>query len=159
LIERLKFFNSYSSATFAVYMPGTIKILIADNDGDDLLFFKEALDKITDRIFELHHVQKGEEAIKFLEDCLKKNPAGKMLPDLVFLDLNMPRMDGVTCLREMKKIQGLDTIPVYVLTTSYNLEDFKKCNQLGCYGFFTKSTSVHKLSKQIEGALVNLRSF
>ena len=60
------------------------------------------------------------------------------LPDFIFLDLNMPRMDGKQCLAEIKRINGLRHIPVIIYTTSKHPKDIADTKKLGAVHFITK---------------------
>lgn len=91
-----------------------IILLVEDNEGDARLATEALKDgKISNK---LYHVKDGIEAISFLkqEGAYKEAPR----PDLVLLDLNMPRMDGREVLEEISKYPDLTNIPVIVLTTS-----------------------------------------
>ena len=71
-------------------------LMIVDDDSDDRDFFSRALNKI-DSSAECLFAVNGEDALKILRNGIKR------LPDFIFLDLNMPRMDGKTCLSGEKK--------------------------------------------------------
>ena len=89
-----------------------LNILLADDDTDDCLFFEKALKEIN---IESHltMVHDGEE----LMDYLSKN--SDRLPDMLFLDLSMPRKTGFECLSEIKENEKLNNLPVIVFTTSF----------------------------------------
>lgn len=137
-------------------MPRTIQILLADNDSDDREFFQAALAKVDFPTF-LYQVQDGQELLDFLLRRSQYLESTHPLPDIVFLDLNMPRIDGLTVLERLRRIEDFRSLPVYILTTSYNLEDFRRCNLAGCHGFFTKPHLQSRLSLQITAALQSLR--
>jgi CheY-like chemotaxis protein len=137
-------------------MAKPVQILLADNDPDDLQFFREALEKTCGNAFKLAYVHDGEELLNYLSKTDKYHGSSESLPDMIFLDLNMPLLDGISALRKMQEDEVLRKIPVFILSSSYNLEDLKTCNQLGCYGFFTKSGNRAKLTKQIEGAVSSI---
>ncbi len=86
-------------------------ILLADDNTDDWHLFEKALKKIPIAT-RLRTVRNGEE----LMDCLLKNSMD--LPDVLFLDLSMPRKTGYECLIEIKQNKKLEAIPVFVFTTS-----------------------------------------
>jgi CheY-like chemotaxis protein len=106
-------------------------LLIEDNPGDVLLT-KEAF-KECGEDYNIISVKDGVEAIKYLnnEDCYKDS----VLPDLILLDLNLPRKDGREVLEEIKNDDLLKNIPVIVLSTSKNESDILKCYELkvNCY--------------------------
>ncbi|MGB7394858.1 MAG: response regulator [Pricia sp.] len=119
--------------------------LIIDDDADDIDFFCEAIEEI-DEEAECLMARNGEEALRLLR---KQNT----FPDCIFLDLNMPRMDGKTCLAEMKKDKGLKDIPVVIYTTSTHLKDREETLQLGADHFLTKPISFKKLCEDIRDAI------
>lgn len=87
----------------------------------------------------IHHSRNGEEAVAYLKD--KKNSTDKSVkPDLILLDLRMPRMDGFEVLREIKNDESLMTIPVIVLTTSESENDRKTAFELKADDYLVKST-------------------
>src|SRR5688572_7332475 len=89
-----------------------IQILLADDDKDDCFLFREALSELpipTD----LETVYDGEQ----LMDHLNEN--SEELPDVLFLDLNMPRKNGFECLSEIKHNDKLKSLPVIMFSTSY----------------------------------------
>jgi CheY-like chemotaxis protein len=118
--------------------PQPIRLLLAEDDPDDQLLIREALTE--SRIAnELDVVSDGEELL----DYLKRRGAyrdldGQPLPGLIFLDLNMPRLDGREALREIKGDPELKRIPVTVLTTSDAEEDVLRTYDLGVNSFVTK---------------------
>ena len=75
--------------------------------------------------------------------------AGRLIPDLVFLDLNMPRMSGLEVLGEMKKDPELSGIPVVVLSTSDVERDVAAAYKLGAAGYITKSVEMEILFQAI----------
>jgi len=74
-----------------------------------------------------------------------------VLPDIIFLDINMPLMDGKACLKEIKNRAHLRHIPVVIYTTSHNPLDREHCIQLGALEYVEKPTSM-------QGALSTLTS-
>ena len=86
-------------------------LLLADDDLDDCTFFREALDDLALEA-SLETVNDGAELMFFLT---KKN---QILPDALFLDLNMPRTSGFECLSEIKSIEELKHLPIIIFSTS-----------------------------------------
>jgi CheY-like chemotaxis protein len=98
-------------------------LMLVDDDQDDIDLFSEALREIDSSIVLLTALN-GEDALKILEsDIFEK-------PDLVFLDLNMPVMNGLECLRAIKSRLKVP-IPVTIYTTSQNPVDYSRCIELG----------------------------
>ncbi len=122
----------------------SIDILMAEDDLEDQMLvcdaFREA--RLSNR---LQTVANGEELI----DYLRCNPPfeGATRPDLILLDLNMPRMDGREALEVIKGDGELRTIPVVVLTTSGAEEDIVRSYDLGVSSYIRKPVTFDKLVK------------
>ncbi|GAA4097775.1 response regulator [Nonomuraea soli] len=112
-----------------------IEVLLVEDDAGDVLLTQEAfeLNKVQNR---LHVVGDGEQAMSFLRQ--DEPYAGVPRPDLILLDLNLPRKDGHEVLREIKADASLRTIPVVVLTTSEAEEDILRSYQLHANAYVTK---------------------
>lgn len=112
-----------------------IEILLVEDDPGDVLMTREALEihKVCNN---LHVVSDGVDALSFLR---KENAhEGAPTPDLILLDLNLPRKDGREVLAEVKSDDLLRTIPVVVLTTSAADEDILRSYQLYANAYVTK---------------------
>ncbi len=112
-------------------------IFLVDDDEDDQLFFLEALQEV-DNSIEFTYAENGKKALSKLSDLAH-------LPDLIFLDINMPELNGFECLKELKKCARLRTIPVIMLSTSVSLQDMTYSKELGANMFYTKPSSYSKL--------------
>ena len=112
-----------------------IDVLLVEDDPGDVLLIKEAFadNKVRNH---LHVVSDGVEAIEFLR---KQGPYGEVpTPDLILLDLNLPRKDGREVLAEIKGDGDLRQIPVVVLTTSKAEEDVLRSYKLHANAYVTK---------------------
>lgn len=113
-------------------------ILMADDDLDDCLLAREALAE-SSIVDVLHFVHDGEELMDYLYHRGKHtDPDQAPRPDLLLLDINMPKKDGIEALREMKADPHLRSIPVVVLTTSISQEDIYRSYDLGANSYITK---------------------
>jgi CheY-like chemotaxis protein len=129
-----------------------LNILLADDDTDDCLFFEKALKEIN---IESHitMVHDGEE----LMDYLSKN--SDQLPDMLFLDLSMPRKTGFECLSEIKENEKLNNLPVIVFTTSFARGiDFEQSlintlSKIGAQEYIRKPNDFEQLKQIIHKAL------
>jgi CheY-like chemotaxis protein len=112
-----------------------IDILLVEDDAGDVLLTTEALhgSKLTNKV---HVTENGELAMKFLRRESPYEDAPR--PDLVLLDLNLPRMDGREVLAEIKSDPELRRIPVVVLTTSEAEEDILRSYNLHANAYVTK---------------------
>ena len=122
-------------------------LLVEDNPGDARLT-REALahSKVKNN---LHHAKDGEEAIAFLR---RQGPySDAPTPDLVLLDLNLPRRDGREVLEDIKNDPALMTIPVVILTSSQAEEDILRSYRLHANCFITKPVDLEQLTKVVQG--------
>src|SRR5690349_11780127 len=126
-------------------------ILIVDDDSDDRELFMEALREIDETVL-CTYATNGQNALKTLKD-----PAFNR-PDYIFLDLNMPIMDGKQCLRQLKKMSRTKEIPVIIFTTSSLVEDEIEVQQLGATFFFTKPDFFGQLVETVKFILSEVPS-
>ncbi len=112
--------------------------LIVDDDEEDRMIFKEALKEI-DLNFCLLTAGEGQEALDLLGSVTVR------VPDYIFLDINMPGMNGKTFLKELKLHDCYKNIPVVVYSTSSTKKDREDAHDLGAYRFLTKPTSLHDI--------------
>lgn len=125
--------------------PMPITILMADDDPDDRLLTADAL-KEARLINDIRFVENGVELLDYLRRQGKfAAPADAPRPGLILLDLNMPRMDGRTVLKELKQDPDLRTIPVVVLTTSKDDEDVYRSYDLGVNSYIVKPVTFEAL--------------
>jgi CheY-like chemotaxis protein len=118
------------------------KIFLADDDEDDQLIFSEAVAAI-DPSIQIDIAFNGKDAL------LKLNQM-QSLPDLIFLDINMPLMDGFECLREIKLFAKYLNIPVIIYSTSHALSMVETSERLHADAFLTKPTSQKQLEMKLE---------
>jgi CheY-like chemotaxis protein len=127
-----------------------IFILMAEDDADDRLLVQDAWNELELEI-DLQFVTDGVELVNTLYAKVEvDNHQNHDLPDLVLLDLNMPRKSGQSALKEIKSHPKLQNIPVVVLTTSKNVDDINFCYHHGVAGFITKPTSYKELRNGIK---------
>ena len=119
----------------------TINILLVEDSPGDVELTREALSHGRFS-HSLDVVSDGEEALIFL------NKQGKYFnaqtPDLILLDLNMPRKDGLEVLKEISSSASLKTIPVIILTTSNSELDIFKCYDNGANSYFVKPVDLNE---------------
>jgi CheY-like chemotaxis protein len=112
-------------------------VLNVDDDLEDSEFFSDALRKIDPSITCLI-AGSGMEALTLLQEQMP-------LPDYIFLDINMPGMDGKQCLKALKSTPRLEAIPVVMYSTSTNTREIRECYKLGAEDFLIKPHSYDKL--------------
>jgi len=124
-------------------------ILLAEDEPADAYLVKAALAE--NRILcNLQHVTDGREVIEYLSRQGARF-ADAPNPDLILLDLNMPRMDGRECLAAIKQDAALCDIPVVILTTSEVERDVVAAYNLGAAGYITKPVDIKQFIEAIHG--------
>lgn len=122
-----------------------IVLLMAEDDNDDFYLSQRAL-KEARVVNPLYRVKDGQELLDYLRGDGDYRDRGKYpLPGLVFLDLNMPKIDGREALSILKKDEELRSIPIVVLTTSKAEEDILETYQLGSNSYVRKPVSFESL--------------
>ena len=116
-----------------------ISIIYADDDEDDRYFFREAL--INAKVdAELTTVNDGNEFLKFIRSKFFK-------PDVIFLDINMPMINGIECLEEIRKDNSFDDTPVIMFSTS--IMEIDKVLSKGANLFINKNSLCSDFSKML----------
>ncbi|MBN1864641.1 MAG: response regulator [Victivallales bacterium] len=116
---------------------GKINVFMVDDNPDDIELTLEAFRETQSEYgFSFDVAQDGIEAM----DYLRKNGdfASRPTPDIILLDLNMPRMNGFEVLAELKKDPELKNIPVVILSISQNPDDMKRVNELNANSYIVK---------------------
>jgi CheY-like chemotaxis protein len=117
------------------------RIMLIDDDPDDQLFFRDAI--------QLMHPELACELASSCQEAfrlLKLPPP----PEFIFMDLNMPVMNGFDCLVYLKNHELYREIPVVIFTTSKNLQDISRTRQLGASYFLTKPDDFNILCKKLK---------
>lgn len=115
-------------------------LLYVDDDVEDIELFCDAM-RIVDPKATCSIAENG----KFALHALKK-----LVPDYIFLDINMPVMGGVETLAAIRADKRLRTIPVCMLSTSNNASEIKQCLDMGAYKFFVKPNSFTVLCSMLQ---------
>jgi CheY-like chemotaxis protein len=124
----------------------SISVLLVDDDPGDVLMIEEALESIG-APREIHVATDGEEAVAFLRRTGQYTKAPR--PDVILLDLNMPRMDGRQVLAEVKADAQLRSIPIIVLTTSQAPADIVSSYALHANAYVTKPMNLDDLTEVV----------
>jgi CheY-like chemotaxis protein len=128
-------------------MTRTHVILVVEDDPGDQLLIQEAFaEYATDSRLEI--VSDGEDALNFVHRTDRHAEAPR--PDLVLLDLNLPRFDGRAVLRALKADEGLRSIPVVIFTTSSREEDVSGTYELHANAFITKPVDFDDFSNVVQ---------
>jgi len=124
----------------------TLSILLADDDEDDRMIFTEIVAQIENDIH-LRTVADGQQLIHLLTG------SGVFLPDLIFLDLNMPNKNGKECLREIKAHPALQHLPVIIYSTSGAEKDIRDAYRSGASLYIQKPSNMKGLRKTLSDVL------
>lgn len=117
-----------------------ITIALADDDEDDRLFFKDAFEELKINTVVTTHCD-GEELMNFL------NHPDTILPNILFLDLNMPKKNGFECLLEIKKVEKFNDIAIAIYSTSSSEEDVENTFVQGANIYIKKPSDFDTLKK------------
>jgi CheY-like chemotaxis protein len=117
-----------------------INIILAEDDIDDVLIFKLALKELEAAV-NLNHVDSGDKLMALLK---------QLLPDIIFLDINLPRKDGLTCVIEIRKNSAFDNVPV-VLISGYTFSKYIEEGFAGGANYYLiKTSSVSLLAANLK---------
>lgn len=116
-------------------METVINILMVEDDTLDVLDAKRTLDRMN-ILYKMEVAKNGEEALAFLNNAHINIPTVK--PDIILLDLNMPKMNGIEFLHAVRGSDRLKDVKVFILTTSEEKEDREKVKNLGVSGYIVK---------------------
>lgn len=122
-------------------------ILLVEDDELDVISVQRSLKKL-DEEYVLHTAYNGIEALELLRGL--KGPAIDPLPDVILLDLNMPKMNGIEFLRALRTDEKLKDIQVFVMTTSGEEADRKAAEALGVSGYLIKPLNFNNNNKRTD---------
>jgi CheY-like chemotaxis protein len=124
-----------------------LKILLIEDDADDIELLREAFN--TNEIdYHIDIVTEGDKAIPFLETA-------HHLPDVIVMDLNLPKMHGKEILTHIKSMDILSHIPIAVLTTSSSQDDINFAYSMGAKKYLTKPNTTDGFKKTVQ-SIINL---
>tara|TARA_B110000211_G_C13867742_1_gene459410 strand:- start:315 stop:728 length:414 start_codon:yes stop_codon:yes gene_type:complete len=123
-------------------MGKSLKILLVEDNLIEIMKMKRTLSFLKAK-HTLQEANNGEEALSLLEDRVN-------LPDIILLDLNMPKMNGTEFLKILKKEDDLKHIPTVILTTSSHQKDLIECYKEGMSGYILKPLKYEDYLKKIE---------
>jgi len=117
-------------------------ILLVEDSPMEVMKVRRAMDTLG-LTHELIVAQNGEEALEILNGLAT-------IPNLILIDLNMPKMNGFELLSILKEIESLQNIPIVILTSSDSEQDIKNCYEKGITGFITKPTKYTDYVKKMK---------
>jgi len=126
-----------------------MKIMIADDDDDDIKILKEVLEDIFDNRQILFSIQTAKNGVELMNNLEKEID----LPQLLFLDINMPIQDGFVCLNKIKTTDRYKHITVIMLSTSTFHGDIRRAYEIGAALYVAKATDYSNFKNKIENCL------
>ncbi|MFN3136157.1 MAG: response regulator [Allomuricauda sp.] len=120
-------------------------ILFIEDDAIETMKFQRTMSKLETK-HTLIEAKNGEEALEYLE-------SGKSLPDIILLDLNMPKMNGIEFLGLLKQHDKIKYLPTIVLTTSENRDDLLECYKIGIAGYIIKPLKYNDYETKLKTVL------
>ncbi len=109
-------------------------IIIAEDEEDHLYLIEKALSEIRDYELTIYKTNNGVELLNFIYQ-------DNFMPDIILLDIDIPEINGFEVIKEIKKKEKYDRIPILILSTSNNEKDIQKASELGCDGYIIKPFS------------------
>lgn len=129
-------------------MTKEVVLLLAEDDPGHAILIKKYFEK--SRILNtIRHFKDGQECYEFLFQKDKDSKRQQATPYILFLDIRMPRMDGIDLLRHIKKDKNLSKMPVIMITSTEDPETIKLCYKLGCNNYITKPIDYNKFDEVI----------
>lgn len=123
-------------------------LLVEDNTADAQLLIELMAEK---NAVDVKRVEDGYRAMDYI--CRRAGFEGALLPDLIILDLGLPRISGYEVLKQIKEDARFVSIPIIILTTSCNPLDRTQCNKLGADAFISKPHNLKGYEAMIEQLL------
>jgi two-component system, chemotaxis family, response regulator Rcp1 len=124
------------------------EVLLVEDNLSDVILTREGFERGGVKV-NLHHVEDGEECLAFLRR--EGRHAAAPVPDLVLLDLNLPRMDGREVLSELVADERLRHMPVVVLSTSASELDIHRMYALRCSSYIVKPVDFDEFQRVVQG--------
>ncbi len=126
-------------------MQHALQILLIEDDTIEIMKFNRVLSSLEAK-HSITEVNNGEDALELLQNS-------ENLPDIILLDLNMPKMNGIEFLTALKENDVLKFIPTVILTTSNNHRDMIECYKIGIAGYILKPLKYEEYRSKIKALL------
>lgn len=142
--------QSDTDDTISLKERGTIKLLLIEDSSADEFLIRKVLEA-SDYHFETYCIHNGGDAVNYFKSPPSETPFTR--PDLVLLDLNIPKLDGFSVLRAIKQDRNIKDIPVIILTNSLRKSDMVMAYKNFASGYVSKSFEPHAFRKNLEATL------
>lgn len=129
----------------------SLNCFLVDDDLDDQEIFCMALNGL-DGSINCIFANDGVHALEKLNNLTR-------MPDFIFIDMNMPRMNGLQCLEEIRKIDRFNQIPVYMYSTAADPKAINASKQLGANDFIVKPTNISDLTRTLASLFIRSHVF
>jgi CheY-like chemotaxis protein len=158
LLEIDEFYNSLYRSYFTIetilkfnltfFMENVVQCLLIDDDKEDQEFFMMALEILDPKIIGLT-INGCVDAI----ETLTTDPS--LVPDFIFLDMNMPKLSGIDCLSEIQKLPHLLNTRVIILSSNLNEIHMGICKELGATAYLVKAATLNELVETLTGVMTS----
>lgn len=123
-----------------------LNVFLADDDSDDRTFFSDALREIPIQT----KISEFNNGVDLMAELLSETAAK---PDVIFLDLKMPMMDGFECLADIRDLKQYKNTPVIIYSTSYHPKEIDRLNEMGASLYLQKPSSYNQLKTLLHKCL------
>ena len=120
--------------------PAMTNVLLAEDDHDDVLIFELALEKLPISV-ELRNAEDGEKLLELLKE---------MIPDILFLDINLPCKDGIACILEIRRNSDYNNLPIIMYTSFKSKKHIEECYKNGANFYIVKGTTINELAEKLQ---------
>lgn len=125
----------------------TLHVLLVEDSPADVILFRKALSVCSEQV-DLHVIHDSETVGDFLQNHHEKH--GKAMPDLIILDLSLPKITGLQLLKSIKSNSETAELPVIILTNSISKKEMREAYRSGAAGFIQKSVDMEQYMESIE---------
>ncbi len=127
-----------------------LNILMVEDNADDEILLRNAIEQSAENV-NISVVREADKVIDFLRNYSSKY--GQAKPDIIFMDLSLPKTDGISILKSIKKDRDLLETPVVILTNSINVDEMTEIYKQQAAGFIPKSFDFNQFADDIETAI------
>lgn len=129
------------------------KVMLVEDDVQNEIIIREAIEDFPEKT-SLYSIQEGAKALNFLHKLKDSGCKACVMPDLILLELNLEKTNGLEILKDIKRDNKLEYIPVVALTDRENLNEITSSYSFQAGGLIVKSCSVDELKKQVQQTLI-----